>query len=236
LAKGQFDSSDLFIELGERLLIENGYMAYIVPDSIFNPDKENVRKFILSNFEICFISRLGEKFFRNVNRACVLLVLRKCKPSSSHKIESFRLTHEDRKNIFAGKSSLAVVCNEKRIYIPQTRFSKNKNFQFDIEVESRDVPTFHKIKSQKNILSSYLTSDRGVELSKSGLVMKCLFCKKYSPKSKKEILICPHCRSNLGDGDMLEDKITSHYLKTHILKDKYMEKFRKVYFNQDKLF
>jgi len=32
---------------------------------------------------------------------------------------------------------------------------------------------------------------------------------------------------------MLEDKITQHYLKTHILKDKYMEKFRKVYFNPD---
>ena len=30
---------------------------------------------------------------------------------------------------------------------------------------------------------------------------------------------------------MLEDKLTSHYLKTHILKDKYMEKFRKIYFN-----
>lgn len=35
---------------------------------------------------------------------------------------------------------------------------------------------------------------------------------------------------------MLEDKITSHYLKTHILKDKYMEKFRKIYFNGEKLF
>jgi hypothetical protein len=32
---------------------------------------------------------------------------------------------------------------------------------------------------------------------------------------------------------MLEDKITSHYLKTHILKDKYMEQFRKVYFNKN---
>jgi hypothetical protein len=32
---------------------------------------------------------------------------------------------------------------------------------------------------------------------------------------------------------MLEDKITGHYLKTHILKDKYMEKFRKIYFNND---
>ena len=30
---------------------------------------------------------------------------------------------------------------------------------------------------------------------------------------------------------MLEDKITGHYMKTHVLKDKYMEKFRKVYFN-----
>ena len=30
---------------------------------------------------------------------------------------------------------------------------------------------------------------------------------------------------------MLEDKITSYYLKNHILKDQYMEKFRKIYFN-----
>lgn len=31
---------------------------------------------------------------------------------------------------------------------------------------------------------------------------------------------------------MVEDKITKHYLKTHILRDKYMEKFRKIYFNE----
>lgn len=30
---------------------------------------------------------------------------------------------------------------------------------------------------------------------------------------------------------MLEDKLTEHYIKTHILKDEYMEKFRKIYFN-----
>jgi hypothetical protein len=32
---------------------------------------------------------------------------------------------------------------------------------------------------------------------------------------------------------MLEDKINGHYLKTHILKDKYIEKFRKIYYNQN---
>lgn len=30
---------------------------------------------------------------------------------------------------------------------------------------------------------------------------------------------------------MLEDKLTEHYLKTHILKDEYMKKFRHIYFN-----
>lgn len=30
---------------------------------------------------------------------------------------------------------------------------------------------------------------------------------------------------------MLEDKITSHYLKTHIIRDKYVERFRHIYFN-----
>ena len=34
---------------------------------------------------------------------------------------------------------------------------------------------------------------------------------------------------------MLQDKINSHYLKTHILKDKYIEGFRKVYFNDSNL-
>jgi hypothetical protein len=32
---------------------------------------------------------------------------------------------------------------------------------------------------------------------------------------------------------MLEDKINEHYLKTHILKDEYIQKFRKIYFNDD---
>jgi hypothetical protein len=32
---------------------------------------------------------------------------------------------------------------------------------------------------------------------------------------------------------MLEDKVTKHYLKTHIIKDKYMEQFRKIYFNEE---
>jgi hypothetical protein len=32
---------------------------------------------------------------------------------------------------------------------------------------------------------------------------------------------------------MLEDKLTGHYLKTHTIRDKFVDKFRKIYFNED---
>ena len=32
---------------------------------------------------------------------------------------------------------------------------------------------------------------------------------------------------------MLQDKLTAHYLKTHIITDKYVNKFRKIYFNEE---
>lgn len=35
---------------------------------------------------------------------------------------------------------------------------------------------------------------------------------------------------------MIEDKITGDYLKTHIIKDKYIKKFRKIYFNSNNIY
>ena len=32
---------------------------------------------------------------------------------------------------------------------------------------------------------------------------------------------------------MLEDKLTGEYLKTHVISDEYIEKFRQIYYNQD---
>jgi hypothetical protein len=32
---------------------------------------------------------------------------------------------------------------------------------------------------------------------------------------------------------MLEDKVTEHYLKTHVIKDTYVQQFRKIYYNDD---
>ena len=34
---------------------------------------------------------------------------------------------------------------------------------------------------------------------------------------------------------MLEDKVTEHYLKTHVIKDTYVQQFRKIYYNDEPL-
>lgn len=61
LVDGQYDSYVLFVELAYQLLQHEGYFAFIIPDSIFYAQNENLRKFLAENMQIKIIARLGEK-------------------------------------------------------------------------------------------------------------------------------------------------------------------------------
>lgn len=69
LTAGQYDSFVLFLELAYKIVCENGIFAFIIPDSIFDSQNENLRRFLIRNTEIKVIARLGEKLFDEVNRA-----------------------------------------------------------------------------------------------------------------------------------------------------------------------
>ena len=71
LTAGQYDSFVLFLELAYKIVCENGIFAFIIPDSIFDSQNENLRRFLIRNTEIKVIARLGEKLFDEVNRAKV---------------------------------------------------------------------------------------------------------------------------------------------------------------------
>ena len=49
LIEGQYDSYVLFIELAYNLLEENGFFAFIIPDSLFDAQNELLRKFLLES-------------------------------------------------------------------------------------------------------------------------------------------------------------------------------------------
>ena len=91
LFKGQYDSSDLFIELALSIVKPGGFFAFIIPDSIFSIERLALRKMLLEYTEITYIGRFGEKIFEGINRACAVLICRKTKPKKSAVVDALRL-------------------------------------------------------------------------------------------------------------------------------------------------
>lgn len=197
LKKGQFDSSDLFVELAINIVKKNGYFAFILPDSLFGYEHKELRKLLLEKTEIKFIGRLGEKIFGGVNRACVVVVCRNKTPSNSNKVQCLRLTPELRNRILDNKLTFQEAEKSILHYVPQIRFTNNSDFLFDIDTKSDESTLIKKITDSKEIIGNYVDSSRGVELSKSGLIYKCLKCGFWSPLPAKNESKCKHCGNKI---------------------------------------
>jgi len=193
----QFDTSDLFIESALKNLVDGGLIAFIIPDSLFYQERESLRKHLLLNTKIHFIGRFGEKIFKDVNRACAVVICEKGRPTEKHKIDCFRLSVEHRNLILSGNTDFHVAESDLSHKVEQSRFYKNKNFLFNIDIDSKLESTYNKIVSQTHTLNDYLSSARGVELSKKGNTIQCVKCKKWSPLPSKETFKCSHCRSSM---------------------------------------
>ena len=81
-------------------------MGFIIPDSLFDAQNENLRKFLLEKTQIKVIARLGEKIFEEVNRATTVIICKKDLPSFGSETTCFRLSTADRKEYLAGYGTL----------------------------------------------------------------------------------------------------------------------------------
>lgn len=178
---GQYDSYVLFIEMCLNIVSDNGYCAFILPDSIFAGENRLLRKYLAENTELCVIARLGEKLFANVNRATSVIILKKSTPSANTHSKCFRLTTAQRKSFLSGKSDLYDLFLQHSHSVLQTRFSNNANYTFDIDTHEKEEELLRKIEMKSIDWSHVFHFGRGVEISKKG-----------------EIVICPHC--NLAQG------------------------------------
>lgn len=193
LNKGQYDSSDLFVELAMSLVKQNGYFAFIIPDSLFAFERKNLRKLLLENSEIKFIGRLGEKIFEGVNRACVVLICKNTRPSKDNLVNCLRLNIESRKSILNGNSSYFDAEKKLAHTIKQSRFSSDSELLFDIDTKEAEIQVLNKISSAGELIGSYVTSARGVELSKTGKIYKCSTCEQWAPLPNTDSSKCMHC-------------------------------------------
>lgn len=195
LGKGQYDSADLFIELALSIIKPGGYCGIIIPDSLFALERIRLRELLLTKTEIKFIGRLGEKIFKDVNRACVVLIFKKSESDTAtdNQMDCFRLTPELRDSILSCKLTFGEAERTLIHKVKQQRFVNNKNFNFDLDVRTHDEDVLNKIKTHKQTLGLYLNSTRGVELSKNGKVIRCSTCGLWLAYPTAKQPTCRHC-------------------------------------------
>ena len=191
---GQYDTSDLFIELSISLLKENGVAGLIIPDSLFSHDRAQLRKLLLDNTKILFIGRFGEKIFKDINRACAVVIFQKrTNFNEPYEIDCFRLPAEEKNNVINGTNTLSAIEKKYLHKVAISRFNVEPDYLFNLDIDSTLEKTYQKIASNKNKLGDYLDNHRGVELSKKGKIIQCSSCELWSPLPKGLDFTCKSC-------------------------------------------
>jgi len=190
LAKGQYDSYDLFIERATQMLRTGDLFGYIVPDSILQlPQHTPLRELILRNYHIESLIKLGEGIFEDVFRAAVAFIFKRSDSvAPDHLLRSHIIVKAERDQLL--KSSRHNVIQElldhDGITITQARFNQNKEKALDIFTSDDDLKIIQAIDRDPLDWKAVTTSSRGVELSKNGYVMACPHSGIWRPIPQKQ--------------------------------------------------
>lgn len=216
---GQYDSYDVFFETCIRIAKKKSVLGFLIPDSIFAKEHTRLREVLAKQTQIELIARLGEKIFPNINRGTVLIVVTKAVAPKSHVIKVFKLDNKMKNQVL--RSEISLLDAEKALShtIEQKRILNDKYYHFDIDVEDEDLRIINKIRNSNKILGSCLSSTRGIEISKKGIVCQCNSCERWFPIPNKIITTCPHCKNQINVNQLDKDRIIhrSNHANSHPL-------------------
>ena len=204
LAAGQYDSYELFVELGHRrLLHDRGVLGFIVPDSIALPEHEPLRRMLLADTTLTRLIRAGEGLFPGVFRAAFFLAFINRPIESDHRVRVATLRKEHRNQLetdtlFDPVKTVAEVVAEIGHERPQSGFANTPRAEFDILGKDADAPIIKQIDSPSIEWSLLTEKGRGVEIGKSGDVVQCPFCYRWDNIARKSKGVwppkkCRHC-------------------------------------------
>jgi len=197
--EGQYDIYQIFIELGIKLLKNQGYLGYIIPDSVLAlSNRRAIRKYIFKESKIKKILVCGQKF-DSATVSNIILVLRK----------------ESRLNKrLNNKIKVTYLNTEREMNIIPQKLLKSWDYKFLINLTENDIEildylnsNFTKIKQLIERKDYSIQIGRGVELGKQGKIIYCKQCDKYFPIPNKKWQ-CRKCKEPL-DQEFCEDIIVN---------------------------
>ena len=204
LARGQYDSYELFVELGRRLLHDQGVFGFILPDSILLPEHEPLRRMLVDVTTLTRLIRAGEGLFPAVFRGAFLVCFVNRPPQADHVVRVGTLRKDHRKLLEGDAPSqplrtiaeiLSQVGHDRR----QAEFARHPRAEFDIAARREDRTIGGLIDGRPVDWRAITVTGRGVELGKRGEVLKCPYCynwdtlPKKKPKGAYQPKQCTHC-------------------------------------------
>ena len=207
LARGQYDSASLFVELSLSVLREGGVAALILPDSVFSSEHAPLRQLLVERSQLLLLARLGEGFFPGVFRGTAVIVLRNRPPAADHEVECLHVATAQRRALLAGSRTFAEVARRAHA-VPQSRFAGARGASFDIRVRRSHEPLIERMRGRSGDWSRWFDSGRGVELSKTGAVSRCTHCDHARPAPRgTRPLSCAGCGEPSDPADLREERI-----------------------------
>jgi len=207
LARGQFDSADLFAEGSLAATAPGTVVALLLPDSIFLPEHQGLRRLVLEHSSLILAARLGEGFFPGVFRGAAVLLLRRGAAPAGHLVSCLRIPRPWRQRILAGEVTLAQANAALAHAVPQARFAADPQARFDIDQRRQDEGAVLHLERRTMPWQRWLTSGRGVEISRSGRIMRCPGCAHARPWPRSPRAECRSCGARIVLAKLPQERI-----------------------------
>lgn len=190
---GQTDSWELFVEGSLRAVKRHAPMVFILPDALFLPEHRGIRTILANESEIAMIARLGEGFFPDVYRGVVVIATRNRPPRPNALVTCARLSPRARREVLVEERLLNDVIETSSHKIEQARFIKDQECRFDIDTRRDEHVRLSTFEAQTFPWDSWLEAGRGIELSKTGRIVRCPQCATARPMPHTESVTCNAC-------------------------------------------
>lgn len=191
LARGQFNSWDLFVEWTLNAFVDGVTVAAIVPDSIFLGQHSDTRKMLVEKSQLKAIVRIGEGWFPGVFRGATLLVY-KVGGKTDNPVDLCKIDNETAKEIRRGFVDPMQIFRERSLGLRRDEFCIGADYQFAFPGVTKIRETMESINQKRGDWANWFRVGRGVEIGSNGKIQTCKSCGVSVPKMKS-LRPCAKC-------------------------------------------
>ncbi len=216
----RWDSWELFVAFGLALLRPGGRLAFVLPDTIFSPEKERTRRLILESGAIEYFHNLGTDWFEKVRMGSTVIQVRRGPLPIGHTFKALLLSGDRRRDAIDGKLPLSQLVAKFGRDIPQDRCLDSPTAEIEVFRSVRDDALIDAMVSNSDGLAELCDRGRGEEINKAGVLWVCPSCltatvpgtkrkrdphqpdgQRYNPK------VCPGCELELTEDNAGREKL-----------------------------